>query len=387
MRELLLLLLPIAALSSWYLGRKSAQKTKPIHGVTLPKDYFVGLNYLIDEQPDRAVDVFIKMLAVDSETVETHLALGSLFRSRGEVDRAIRIHQNLIARPQLAKEDRVRALFELGQDYLRAGVLDRAERLFLELVDMGEEKTMSLRCLLNIYEQQKDWRKAIDAAKQLQNIVGKSMYNVIAHYYCELAEKNYQHNDLKSADQYIKQALSIDKNCVRASLLEADLEKRQGNVKSAIRAYKRVVDQDPEYISEIVSPISVCYEQMDSEDQLIKYLRDSLLKYPKLSIALVLSEYLDKREGKKASIDFVTQQAYQKPSLRTLRRLIELYLDTANEQMKEKIYVLRKVTDDLLLDKSMYQCGECGFSGKTLYWQCPSCRRWGSVKPTQGIEE
>ncbi len=200
MLDLLLLLLPIAAVSGWYGGykHKSSAAQKPNF---LPRDYFIGLKYLIDEQPDKAVDIFIKMLEVNSDTVETHLALGGLFRRRGEVNRAIRIHQNLIARPQLVKGQRVQALSELAQDYMRAGVLDRAENLFLELLELDKGNEANFRYLLHIYEQQKDWEQAITIARKLHN-----MQPAIAHYYCELGDH--------------KKALLMDKNCVRATLLQ-----------------------------------------------------------------------------------------------------------------------------------------------------------------------
>lgn len=258
MNDLWLLLLPVAAASGWFagLGHKSGQKDPSSE--ILPSDYFVGLRYLINEQPDKAVDIFIKMLDVNSDTVETHLALGSLFRKRGEVNRAIRIHQNLIARPQIQKEQRIHALFELAQDYMRAGVLDRAEQILLELIQLNGEDTASHQYLLSIYEQQKDWDKATQIAKKIEVKMRISMQTEIAHYNCELG--------LPQA------ALRLDKNCVRASILLGDINAKNGNYKAAIRAYKKVRDQDPEYISEVIRPLSKCYEQLGDEQGFINYL-------------------------------------------------------------------------------------------------------------------
>ncbi len=194
------LLLPIAAVSGWVLGvrnPRTEQDTGRERG--LRSDYFKGINYLLNEQPDKAIEVFIKVLEVDQETVETHLALGNLYRRRGEVDRAIRIHQNLVARNSLSAEQRYEALLELGQDYLSAGLLDRAEDLFKELAEASHYRVQALRQLIDIYEQEKDWDEAISCARQLERATGNQLGPVIAHYQCEQAEQYRSHNDYKAA--------------------------------------------------------------------------------------------------------------------------------------------------------------------------------------------
>ena len=371
MLYLLFLLLPIAAVSGWYAGYRQ-KSSKPSRQSLFPRDYFIGLKYLIDEQPDKAVDVFIKMLEVNSDTVETHLALGGLFRRRGEVNRAIRLHQNLIARPQLAKSQRIHALAELAQDYMRAGVLDRAENLFLELSGLDKKSEINFKYLLNIYEQQKDWDKAIAIAKKLESMHGRNMTGSIAHYYCELDNP--------------KKALSIDKNCVRASLLQGELLIKDANFKQAIRAYKKVTEQDPDYISEIIHPLAKCYEQLGNENEFIRYLQESLYKFPRISIILALAGFLKKHHGDFAAIEFITEQMPHYPSLRGLDCLIELYINNSDGNTRNKFFLLQTLIRKLLSDKPIYRCVNCGFSAKTLYWHCPGCRNWNSVKPIHGLE-
>src|SRR3990167_50959 len=206
----------IAILGGWYLGYQSRQSRFIAQKLNLPRDYLVGLNFLLNEEPDKAVDVFIKMLEVDSNTVETHLAVGKLFRKKGQVDRAIRIHQNLIARPQLDKSYREQALFALGQDYLSAGMLDRAERIFLDLISTKAHVT-ALWALLDIYQQEKSWDQAIAIAKKLEGATRKNMQSVIAQYWCELAESHLQKKQYEQANQAVQEALDADKQCVRAS--------------------------------------------------------------------------------------------------------------------------------------------------------------------------
>src|SRR3990167_8803541 len=189
--------------AAWLLGYHSHSKDETPHKVNLPRDYLIGLNFLLNEETDKAVDIFIKMLEVDSDTVETHLAVGKLFRRRGEVDRAIRIHQNLIARPQLEKIYKEQSLFELGQDYLSAGMLDRAERVFIELVQAKTHAAQALRILIDIYQQEKDWENAIKVAGQYEAVTRQPMQQVIAHYYCELGEIIHAKGEHSKAMEYL----------------------------------------------------------------------------------------------------------------------------------------------------------------------------------------
>ncbi len=387
MYDLLILLLPVAGLVGWYLGRNNSQEKiivkKPD---TLSKDYLVGLNYLLNEQPDKAVDVFIKMLEVDSETVETHLALGNLFRRRGEVDRAIRIHQNLIARPHLEKPQRTQALLALGQDYMRAGVFDRAERLFQEVIEHGEYTAQSTHYLLDIYQQEKDWEQAIAIAHKLEAASNKSMAREIAHFYCELALDARVKVSSEQAYRYLKRAMAMDKNCVRASLLNGDWEMDVGNYKAAIRAYKRVKDQDPDYLSESIAPIVICYEKLGQEAELLDYLHQCLHEYPRLTIILTLSERIQRNDGERAALAFVTEQLHQRPSVPGLKHLIDLHFNLAAPSQKEQLSGLHEITAKLAHEKPIYRCSHCGYAGTVLHWQCPSCRNWNVIKPIHGLE-
>lgn len=382
----LFMLLPIAALSGWYIGRRERPGKLNYRGMEIPLDYIKGLNYLLNEQPDKAIDVFIQMLDVNSDTVETHLALGSLFRRRGEVDRAIRIHQNLIARPTLNVEQRTQALNELGQDYMRAGLLDRAEALFKELVESGPHTIHALNQLIDIYQQEKDWEKAIEAARLLAIKTGKSQDSVIAHYYCEMAEHELRDNELNKAIKLIKRALSTDHRCARASILEGDVETQLGNYKSAIRAYRRIEDQDPDYIPEILESLTACYRALNRIDEMVTYLQEILKRQGGISVMLTLAELLREREGDTVSAEFIARYLEHKPSLRGMDRLIDLAIKHIKDPAKDKLEALKKVTSQLLVNNPVYKCDHCGFHGKTLHWQCPGCKSWNTVKPIQGVE-
>ena len=386
LNEALFLLLPLAALSGWWVAYKRYQKSAGKHTNDLPTNYITGLNYLLNEQPDKAIDLFIQMLEVDTDTVETHLALGSLFRKRGEVDRSIRIHQNLIARPTLTTTQRAHALHELAQDYMSAGLLDRSEALFSDLSENETHRAAALRQLIEIYQQEKEWNKAIVVAQKLAIKTGQDLNSLIAQYYCELAEQAYSSGEPAKALKLIKRALITDKNCPRASIIEGDIEKDNGQYKAAIKAYKRIEQQDAEYFPEIISSLLDCHRAIGKVDELITYFQDVLAKYDSISIMLVLSELIKQQKGEAEAADFITGFLRHRPSVRGMERLIDLNLEQASDSTKAKLQILKDVTVQILDDNPIYQCQSCGFNAKTLHWQCPGCKQWGTIKPIHGVE-
>jgi lipopolysaccharide biosynthesis regulator YciM len=326
-------------------------------------------------------------LEVDSETVETHLAVGKLFRRRGEVDRAIRIHQNLIARPQLEKVYREQSLYELGQDYLSAGVLDRAERIFLELVNEKAHSARALQTLIDIYQQEKDWEKAVQAAIKFETVTRQTMQPVIAHYYCELGEIAFAKKQHDQAMDYFEKALSADKSSVRASLLRAKVFMEKENYKKAIHSLNAIKDQNPAYLSEAIELLALCYEKLDEEDKLVAHLKDLLEEHPRVPVVLILAERIRKRKGEKLAVNFVADYVRRYPSLRGLSIFINLYISSTEGRVKEDLYILQNLMNNLLANKPDYQCHSCGFSGKSLHWQCPGCREWSTMTPVHGISQ
>jgi lipopolysaccharide assembly protein B len=381
------LLLPAAAYSGWWIAKRNTHEKESHVGNHLSREYVVGLNYLLNEQPDKAVDLFIKLLEVDSDTVETHLALGSLFRRRGEVDRAIRIHQNLIARPQLSVIQRKEALMALGLDYMSAGVFDRAERIFLEVVELGgSRETRSLQGLLAIYQQEKEWEKALEVNKKLEISTGTSLHTQTAHYYCEMASQALKVNALDKATYCIKQAIHVDPESVRASLMNASLEMKEDRFRQAIRTLKRVPEQDAEFLSEIIEPLVHCHKALDLMPDCIEYLEKTLAAHPRASVIFVIAEYLKQHNTTDTAIDFVADNLSKHPSIRGLNRLIYWHLETAHGKVRDKLQMLYNITSKFLDNKPIYRCGHCGYGGKHLHWLCPSCKQWGRMKPIHGFE-
>jgi lipopolysaccharide biosynthesis regulator YciM len=379
-------LLPAAAWSGWWASNKQKRK-EHYQGHHISREYVLGLNYLLNEQPDKAVDVFIKLLEVDTETVETHLALGSLFRRRGEVDRAIRIHQNIIARPQLSLAQRKEAMLALGQDYLSAGMFDRAEKVFIEVVDMGEKnETHSLNGLLAIYQQEKAWEKALSTTILLEQVLGHSMNVEKGHYYCEIAEQFVKQNQIEKAYQAIRQTLQVDPMSVRANMLLANLEMKTQRYRQAIKALRQVPKQDPEFFQEIIESLVMCYQQIDEMEECIDFLEQIVIEHPRTSAIFIIAEHVKEQRDLDDAIDYVSAQLGRYPSIRGLNKLIAWHLESARGKVREQLQMLYAITSKFLEKKPIYRCVHCGFSGKLLHWNCPSCKQWGKIKPINGLE-
>ena len=388
--EVLWLLLPVAAGTGWWAARNSSRHTeRGGESRGLRFDYFQGINYLLNEQPDKALDVFIKLIEVDSETVETHLALGNLYRRRGDVDRAIRIHQNLIARESLSVPQRTEALLELAQDYMSAGLLDRAEELFTELAEDTDYRVQALRQLIDIYEQEKDWPKAIVSARKLEKATGNQLGWIIAHYCCEQAGRYCKEGDLDRALKHVQQARNMHAACVRASLLEADIHAERHEHEQAIRSLQRVEEQDANFLPETVGRLYRSYQALERVDALDDYLSKLMDRYGWTSVILTLADIRLKSGGRREAIGFIAERLRQRASVRGLDRLLDLEIEEqqgAGGGGDEYLEILKGLTEELLHERPAYQCSHCGFPAKSLHWQCPSCKHWTSIRPIQGVE-
>jgi len=386
MQELLWLLLPVAAASGWYVAQNSCRKEKTGSHFDLGSGYFKGLNYLLNEEPDKAIEVFIEMVEIDDETVETHLALGILFRRRGEVDRAIRIHQNLIARPTLSSEQRSHALYELGEDYMKAGLLDRAENLFQELISIDSHLAPSLQHLIYIYQQEQDWEKAIQTSHLYEKASGEKCADIMAQYCCEMAEKAMHEGDPQQQDECLKQAFQFDKECVRASILSGQREQQAGDCKKAIQYYENVVNQDIDYLPEVVKSIQSCYQNLDKESEMLVFLDRIMARYDGVTPMLYKADQLLSDGQDREAVEFMVQQLRSKPSVRGLQWLVETNLGRSEGKAKQNLMILHDLINSLLKDKPVYECMQCGFTGKSIHWQCPRCKQWNCVKPIKGVE-
>ncbi|MCG8673449.1 MAG: lipopolysaccharide assembly protein LapB [Pseudomonadales bacterium] len=380
-------LLFIAIVIGWFLGKIETRRQPSNSSLPLSRDYFRGINLLLNEQQDEAMEVFLKTLQVNPETIDTYLVMGSLFRRRGEVDRAIRIHQDLLARPSLSKEQQSTVRLELSKDYLKAGLFDRSERILKELVGEGGPQVIScMERLLSIYEQEKEWQDAVDIAHQLMG-KGKADYSRrLAHYHCELASAAFELNDMAECRRQLKKALQTDRSCVRASLIQGALEIKQKNYKEAIKSLRRVRHQDPDFIPEMLEPLEECFDALEQPEEFVQYLFEIMEEHPAISVVISLAEKISSIENDKAGAYVLSEFLKQKPSVKGLARLIEYHIPNTEGAAKDNLSILQAFTHQLIHNKPKYRCVQCGFDGKRLHWHCPSCKEWGTVKPIHGLE-
>jgi len=386
MNELVWFLLPVAALGGWIAARRGSGGTNA-HPHHFPgPDYLRGLDYLLNEQPDKAIDVFVQMLEVTADTFETHLALGNLFRKRGEVDRAIRVHRNLVARDSLSDDQRSDALLELGRDYQRAGLLDRAEELYSELLQRKDHATQVLPLLLDIYQQEKDWESAIRIASRMEQVNNRPATIVIAQFLCEMAEDARVQGETEKARNLLGQALAAHTDCARASMLLGDIEREAAHHEAALMAYSRVDGQDRELLPEVLASLYACYRELGDADGMIEYLHECIPRYNGIAPVILLADILAEQYRQDEACEFLTRHLTRFPSVRGLAKFVDLRLAGCRAGGNESLVMLKNFTDRLQKGKPAYLCRECGFAGKTLYWQCPGCKCWDTVRPIHGAE-
>ncbi len=387
MLELLFLLLPIAAAYGWYMGHRSAQQDKQKQSHQISQQYVTGLNLLLSDQSDKAVDHFIELLQVDNETIDTHLALGNLFRSRGEVDRAIRIHQNLISRSGLTLDQKNLALQQLAKDYMVSGFLDRAEKIFEQLVEEPDHRESALQQLVTIYQQTREWEKAIQYATLLVKMGKKRIRTSIAHFWCELAMLEQAEGNQSKAIQFFKKALLEDKKCVRASISLGRLHLENEEYRKTIQYLEQVLAQDPDFISEALPTLADCYHHLGAEEELIEFLRSCIEKKAGVSAELMLAHLVAHHESPGAAQELLTRQLVRNPTMKGFYRLMDYHLAEAEEgRAKESLTTLQSMVGEQLKVKPHYRCRKCGFSTHSLYWHCPSCKGWGTIKPIRGLD-
>jgi len=373
----------LLAAAGWVIGR-FGERDEEDAPPPLNIDYLKGLNFLLNEQTDQALEHFLRMVRVDAKTIETHFALGSLFRRRGEVDRAIRIHQNIIARPDLASEQRDQALYSLAKDYLAAGLLDRAEKLFSRLSQGSRYQVQAIEALCGIYEQERDWEKAIEAGKRLEVLGGRSLALQIAHYYCELAEAAAATGDYASARQYVKNAQAGRPRTMRGALTRAHIARDTNDSKTALKLYHRIIDENTYLIAEALPEIVAIYTRENEVDELERALKSMLSKNPEMSSLVAYTAIVNDIGGIPVIDECVEQYMLNEP---TLGEFVELQrLSDEKGEADSRFARVRGALSKLAAATPRYQCQECGFSSQRLLWQCPSCRDWETQRPASRVQ-
>jgi lipopolysaccharide biosynthesis regulator YciM len=346
----------------------------------LPLSYFRGLNFLLNEQPDKAIESFIEVVKVDPQTVDLHFALGSLFRRQGEIERAIRMHQNLLDRADLPAEKRTAAIFELAQDFHRAGLLDRAEEMFTRLEGSPFEHP-SLGFLIAIYEQEKDWPKAIAVTRKMESIAKQPYFKEIAHYHCELAQAALVKSDPVTASAEIDLALAEYKACARATILRGDLESQQGNPAGAIAAWQRIESQNPAFLSLVADRLADAYRRQGQAAQGLRALKAYQQQYPSLDLLNTVFSLTLAEEGPTAAADLIKDELSRNPTLLGLDRLLEAQLIASPAERRHDLELVKQLVGQHVKRLGLYKCDHCSFRARQYYWRCPGCGKWETYSP------
>ena len=346
----------------------------------LPLSYFRGLNFLLNEQPDKAIESFIEVVKVDPQTVDLHFALGSLFRRQGEIDRAIRMHQNLLDRPDLPADKRTSATYELAQDFQRAGLLDRAEEHFTKLNGTPFEHA-ALGHLISIYETEKDWTKAIAATRRMEELAKQPYQKEIAQYQCELAQAALLRPDYAGAAQALDAAFATYRGCTRATLLAGDAQAQQGVSAEAIANWQKIESQNPAFLSLAADRIADAYRKLGDLEQGIRILRSYQTQYPSLDLLNALFSLVLEQDGPEAAATLIKDELARNPTLLGLDRLLEAQLLAAPPDRRHDLELVKGLVAQHIKRLGMYKCDHCGFRAKQYYWRCPGCLRWETYSP------
>ncbi len=343
----------------------------------LPNSYFRGLNFLLNEEPDKAIEAFLEVVKLEPETIDLHFALGGLFRRRGELDRAIRMHEHLLDREGLADEKRLRAQCELGQDYLKAGLLDRAEAVFTQMLETSQQ-SKAREFLLEIYVQEKDWDKAIDAARILEKNTSKPLNAEIAHFYCERALLEIAKDNAVAARTLLETALQTNRMSVRANLMAGDVEAATGRHDAAISSWRLVEAQSASHMALVVDRMLSSYRQLGRLAEGEQWLRALHARQPSQDLFNALYLVVSETQGAEVATQLAREELRRNPTLRTLDRLLEAQLVNASVEDRELLQVEKSLVQSHSQRLMRYQCSSCGFKAQQFFWRCPACGRWDS---------
>ncbi|WP_334320719.1 lipopolysaccharide assembly protein LapB [Gilliamella apicola] len=388
MFELLFLLLPIAAAYGWYMGDRNAKQKYINQSNRLSREYVDGLNFLLSNQKDKAVDLFLDMLKEDEGTLEAHLTLGNLFRSRGEIDRAIRIHQALMESSSLTFEQRLLAIQQLGRDYMGAGLYDRAEEMFLQLIDEEDFQQNALQQLIIIYQSTSEWINAINAATKLVKL-GNEKYKIyIAQFYCELASLAIANDDLDKAYSLLQKSSAADPNCARTSLMLGRILIVQNKTEEAIESLKQILQQDKAFIGEALPLLNECYNKLNKQDEFKQFLQLCVDKDTGNVAELMLADIIEKQNGLDSAQYYMYRELLKHPNLKGFYRLMDYHVADAEQgKAKKSLLLLRNMVGEQIKAVPNYRCQKCGFTVNTIYWLCPACRSWSTIKPVRDFEQ
>lgn len=387
MFELLFLLLPVAVGYGWFMGRNSIKQKKQSDKDSLTVKYSTGLNYLLSNQQDKAMEYLLEALSVEDDTVEAHFAMANLFRRRGELDRALKVHEYLVRQPMLSDKEKQQAVFELGRDFHSAGLFDRAEKLFHKLLKSDIYGIKALTHLLQLFQSTKDWQKGIDLEKSVIRSKDKKLKHVLANFYCELA------NIAISEDEYIKElellqkALELDPNSSRANLLMAQVFESSEQFNDACRCYQEIFYQDQEFFPDVIDRMHSCYQRSDHLDEFYPFIKKVFDKTGSTSALIKYLEYVEQTTSRDKTEEYILSALSRRPTIRGFKHFVKMQLNQSSDaKTNQSLDVIKELVSAYLSLRPRYSCRNCGFNSSVHYWSCPSCHDWEQLKPVRGLE-
>ncbi|MEW6982738.1 lipopolysaccharide assembly protein LapB [Colwelliaceae bacterium 6471] len=386
MLELLFLLLPVAMGYGWFMGRNSIKQNDQTAKQDLSIKYSTGLNYLLSNQQDKAIDYLLEALKVEDDTVEAHFAMANLFRRRGELDRALKIHEHLVRQKHLSANDKQQAAFELGKDFLSAGLYDRAETMFNKLLKTKSYGLKSLTYLMQIYQSTKDWQQGLSLKKEIIKTKDKKLLHTLANFYCELATSALENDKFIEVIELLENALLRDPNSCRANWLMAQIYENHQQYAEACQCYQDIYQQDKEFFPDVIANMHHCYTQIDAQDEFYKFIRKVYEETGSTSALIEYLQQLEQKHGMSRAKDFLLSALKRRPTIRGFKHFVKMQVTDTQDSNTESLAVITELISAYLNVKHRYSCRTCGFNSSTHYWSCPSCHDWEQLKPVRGLE-
>ncbi|QDP01123.1 lipopolysaccharide assembly protein LapB [Thalassotalea sp. PS06] len=387
MFELLFLLLPVAVGYGWFMGRNSIKQKDHNAKESLSIKYSTGLNYLLSNQQDKAIDYLLEALKHEDDTVEAHFAMANLFRRRGELDRALKVHEYLVRQPMLSDQEKQQAAFELGRDFHSAGLFDRAEKMFLKLTKTPTYGNKSLSYLLQIYLSTKDWKKGIKLEKVIRKSKDKKLNHSLANFYCELAELAMQDDEYIKELELLEHALVLNPNSSRAKVTMAKVYENSEQYNEACRCYQEIFLQDQEFFPDVIDKMRACYMNSDHQDEFYPFIKEVFEKTGSSTALITYLEYLQQQHSPEKAVEYLLSALHRRPTIRGFKHFVKMQINEDNPQtQQESLDVIKELVTAYLKLRPRYSCRNCGFNSTVHYWSCPSCHDWEQIKPVRGLE-
>jgi lipopolysaccharide biosynthesis regulator YciM len=387
MQEILFLLLPLAFYSGWNAARKKQSKESIPRHDAVPSPRFVrGINFLLNEEPDKALDNFLESPDIDAQTADTFLSLGNMFRNRGEVNRALRVHQHLVARPDLSREQRQAAMLALGEDFFAAGLLDRAESVFREVIEKYPDNSRVCDPLRHIYEQLQDWEKAIELSQRSVSAL-QDKNRFIAHYYCEQAAEHLRGNRLYQAGESLKSALSVYPESARVKVLQAEIALARDEREQALGYYQQAVQKDQRLLGMLINKLLETFASEAELKQLYQFVHQEYLDSGNVSLFPALLSIACATGNESDVYALIEAHLKNDPlTLQSITRSVEILAgkNHADDQItdNDELSLLEAALKRLAKNDTRFQCGQCGYKMHDYLWRCPACHQWDSIQNT-----